>query len=143
MTALTPCCVKGCDRPSGRTIRDGGMCHTHYSQQLRIRGPLGRTSLRERLLSRLVIDPDSDCVLWTGQRVRGYGRISVNSRTAPVHRVMYELFAGPVPEGLTLDHLCRVRNCANVAHLEPVTLAENIRRAQRLRKSKGVRSVGK
>ena len=36
---------------------------------------------------------------------------------------------GPIPEGLTLDHLCRVRACVNPAHLEPVTLRENTLRS--------------
>lgn len=46
-----------------------------------------------------------------------------------VHRVVYEILVGPIPEGLELDHLCRVRNCYNPAHLEPVTHAENMRRS--------------
>lgn len=80
----------------------------------------GRT-LRERLLSRLIIDP-SGCVLWTGAITsHGYGQIRVDGRNERVHRVMYEMFAGPIPDGLQLDHLCRVRHCANVDHLELVT----------------------
>ncbi|MGH9151353.1 MAG: HNH endonuclease [Acidimicrobiales bacterium] len=39
------------------------------------------------------------------------------------------------PEGLTLDHLCRDRRCVNPAHLEPVTVAENLRRGHRARKA--------
>jgi hypothetical protein len=39
------------------------------------------------------------------------------------------LHVGPIPEGLTIDHLCRAIRCVNPAHLEPVTNAENIRRA--------------
>lgn len=35
---------------------------------------------------------------------------------------------GPIPEGLSLDHLCRVPLCVNPRHLEPVPLAENILR---------------
>jgi hypothetical protein len=46
-----------------------------------------------------------------------------------VHRVAYTDAVGPIPDGLTIDHLCRTRTCVNPAHLEPVSLAENIRRA--------------
>ncbi|MDQ1426633.1 MAG: hypothetical protein QOK39_109 [Acidimicrobiaceae bacterium] len=45
-----------------------------------------------------------------------------------VHRWSYEQLVGPIPDGLVLDHLCRVTACVNPAHLEPVTLAENFRR---------------
>ena len=44
------------------------------------------------------------------------------------HRIVYELIKGKIPEGLFIDHLCRVRNCVNPDHLEPVTHEENIRR---------------
>lgn len=44
------------------------------------------------------------------------------------HRVAYELVVGPIPDGLQLDHLCKVRKCVNPAHLEAVTCGENIRR---------------
>jgi hypothetical protein len=68
----------------------------------------------------------SGCLLWTGARdLGGYGYFEVEGKTRRVHRFMYEMFAGPIPEGLPLDHLCRVRHCANVAHLEPVTDREN------------------
>src|SRR5258708_2600668 len=87
-----------------------------------------RSTLRERLFSQLIIDP-SGCLLWTGStRAGGYGRIKIGGRYYAVHRLMYEMFAGPIPGGLQLDHLCRVRHCANVAHLEPVTGHINILR---------------
>lgn len=45
------------------------------------------------------------------------------------HRYAYELLVGPIPEGLHIDHLCRVRLCVNPAHLEAVTCHENNRRS--------------
>lgn len=45
-----------------------------------------------------------------------------------VHRYMYELLVGPIPEGLELDHLCRNVGCANPDHLEIVTRQENMSR---------------
>lgn len=69
------------------------------------------------------------CWLWTGHTVDGYGRIRLGTRErdphAYAHRVAYEFLVGPVPAGLQLDHLCRVRHCVNPDHLEPVTNREN------------------
>jgi len=95
-----------------------------------------KTSLRERLLSQLIIDldaprtvDDAPCWLWTGfHNEYGYGRINIQRRLHLVHRVTFEIFAGLVPDGLELDHLCRVRLCANPAHLEPVTRRINVLR---------------
>ena len=46
------------------------------------------------------------------------------------HRWSYQHHIGPVPEGLVLDHLCRVRHCVNPDHLEPVTSRENTLRGE-------------
>ncbi len=61
---------------------------------------------------------------------RGYGQLWNRKAGQPVraHRFYYELLVGPIPVGLDLDHLCRVKRCVNPDHLEPVTRAENIRR---------------
>jgi hypothetical protein len=72
---------------------------------------------------------DTDCWLWKGgTNSRGYGRCRWNGRMQPAHRAFYERAGGTVPEGLQLDHLCRVPRCVNPGHLEPVTGVENVRR---------------
>ena len=56
---------------------------------------------------------------------KGYGTI----RGLCAHRFFYEHMVGPIPDGLTIDHLCRNRACVNPAHLEPVTQrVNNLRR---------------
>lgn len=71
------------------------------------------------------------CWLVTGcDNGLGYGLIYSEGRSVVTHRVMWEHLRGPIPEGLELDHLCRNTNCCNPDHLEPVTHAENLRRAK-------------
>ena len=53
-------------------------------------------------------------------------------KTTYAHRAVYDYLVGPIPAGLTIDHLCRVRNCVNPAHLEPCTIRENILRSDGL-----------
>ena len=88
--------------------------------------------LKERLFPRLIINPETGCLLWTGAiSGGGYGYISMPGRKLlRVHRVMYELFVGPIPDGMVLDHLCRVRRCASPAHLEAVTHRTNTLRGE-------------
>lgn len=73
------------------------------------------------------------CWLWTRSTRRGYGRARAprGVGTEAAHRIAWMMLVGPIPEGLELDHLCRVRACVNPAHLEPVTHAENLRRGIR------------
>ncbi len=66
------------------------------------------------------------CWLWTGRLHRnGYGAFWDGKRLALAHRVAHELFVGPIPAGLTIDHLCRNPSCVNPTHLEPVTQRVN------------------
>lgn len=83
----------------------------------------------ERFWARVDKDGPGGCWLWTGHRTSGgYGGVALSGRSLRAHRVAYELLVGPIPEGLQLDHLCRVRLCVNPDHLEPVTQTENVRR---------------
>jgi HNH endonuclease len=74
------------------------------------------------------INKTSTCWLWTGYIAKnGYG-ILKHGKPLLAHRVSYAVYKGPIPEGLSLDHLCRVRHCVNPDHLEPVSTRENVAR---------------
>lgn len=75
--------------------------------------------------------PGSGCWIWTGSKGEdGYGSVRYRRKVWRAHRAAYTILVGPIPFGLELDHLCRVRACVNPSHLEPVTGEENIRRFQ-------------
>ena len=71
---------------------------------------------------------DSGCIEWIASHNGvGYGTLSIdrNGRKVLAHRFSYEWHRGPIPDGLTIDHLCRNTLCVNPAHLEAVTKREN------------------
>lgn len=110
----------------------------HYKRWWRNGDPVGLRNfsgvpIGERILAS-VCKNDDGCWVWTGPKVRrgGYGALAVKGRTAVAHRLAYEEFVGPIPEGLQLDHLCRVTLCCNPEHLEPVTPRENSLRSESL-----------
>lgn len=89
-------------------------------------------SVLERFWAKVERVESSECWLWLAcQDGKGYGLFWVG-RYVRAHRFAYELLVGPIPEGLQLDHLCRVRHCVNPAHLEPVTNRENVLRGEGL-----------
>lgn len=86
--------------------------------------------LTERIFSRCAVD-EKGCWLWPGAtNDKGYGQIKDGGVTLYTHIVTHEEKYGPVPEGLELDHLCRVRRCANPDHTEAVTRLVNVQRGE-------------
>ena|SRR5581483_7110375 len=94
--------------------------------QTRIRRPFEATpETIERFWAQVDKNGPNGCWLWTGALDRcGYSAFF--SRGARIgHRVAWQLTNGPIPDGMCLDHLCRVRACVNPDHLQPVSAKEN------------------
>lgn len=70
-------------------------------------------------------DQSGDCWLWAGQLDNyGYG---IRGRQGKAHRLAYEIFVGPIPDGHEIHHTCDVKSCVNPEHLEAITRAEHAR----------------
>ncbi|HKF38799.1 MAG TPA: HNH endonuclease signature motif containing protein [Ktedonobacteraceae bacterium] len=81
-----------------------------------------------RFQSRIIKDTN-ECWIWQGKiAANGRAIFKVNGRSVYVHKWAYEHYKGPTPEGLVLDHLCKIPACVNPDHLEAVTQLENNRR---------------
>lgn len=127
-------CECGCGektRLAPQTAREKGWVR---GEHLRFRlGHVARTKQRPPLA-----EPDykiEDCGYETPCWIRvgapnnkGYGKVTIAGKVQYAHRAMYEQEIGLIPEGLTLDHLCRQTMCMRPSHLEPVSFAENLRR---------------
>ena len=69
---------------------------------------------------------ESGCWIFNKYVTRyGYGRICHEH----AHRYFYKIYKGKIPEGLTIDHLCKNKLCVNPEHLEVVSIKENKQRA--------------
>ena len=124
MNAIRPCSIEGC--PGGEQIRRG-LCRAHYQRLMRS----GELTIlpciapSERLAAGLVQMPNG-CLEWTGvAHKRGYGRITINSKSVQTHRLAWELANGPIPDGMFICHTCDNPPCCNPDHLWPGTNAEN------------------
>jgi hypothetical protein len=125
------CAVAGCESPV--LVKKRMLCRRHYRRWQRHGDPTaGRIGEGAPLIDRFqqfAVRMPSGCIDWVGARSRGgYGHLKVAGKTLKAHRVAYELFVGPIPEGMEIDHRCRNKYCVNTAHLEAVTRSENVRR---------------
>jgi hypothetical protein len=129
-------CQCGCGRSTKLATQSCSRTGTKTGQPRKF---LRGHNRRKRL--RYVVAPTgfkTDCWLWQLAKTSdGYGMVRIApGKMALAHRVYCEQHVGPIPDGLELDHLCRVRACVNPDHLEPVTRAENARRGTRTKLTK-------
>lgn len=132
----------GMGRPAARVAAELGISRERVRQlwlaetglpipRLPARQPVEPGSRQaRRFWSRVRVDP-SGCWIWTGARYpNGYGSSRENGKSGGyAHRVAYTAVKGPIPTGLTIDHICRVKACVNPDHLEAVTQRENTLRS--------------
>jgi hypothetical protein len=79
------------------------------------------------------VEKTEGCWIWKGGLfINGYGRFYPTGGHHPqnvrAHRYAYQLFNGPIPEGLQIDHLCRNRRCVKPSQMEAVTQKTNLLR---------------
>lgn len=79
----------------------------------------------EKMVDKFIPVTESGCWIWLASGDGRYGQVQWNGKWRKAHRVAYEVFKGCIPQGLVLDHLCRVTCCVNPDHLEAVTIKEN------------------
>jgi hypothetical protein len=102
---------------------------------------VARKALKERFTAKVKGHEQNECWIWTGAKVkRGYGLISVNGKPKRAMRVAYELYQGPIPKDLVLDHFlypgtCVGPSCCNPQHLMPTTRSANAARNSWARKT--------
>jgi hypothetical protein len=84
-----------------------------------------------RLWSKVRVTSDAGaCWLWRGQvGTSGYGQLKMGGKMVSAHRLAVELTAGPIPDGLVVQHRCDVKRCVNPNHLIVGTQADNMRDA--------------
>lgn len=89
---------------------------------------MAKRTLRERFESKIARS-EGGCWEWTAARFQsGYGAIRIEGQTRLAHRISHELYIGPIPEGLGIDHLCKNRGCVRPSHIEAVPQRVNLAR---------------
>lgn len=124
-SGLCQCGCGGITAIATESSRRRGNLRGHHVRFL----PHHHTRLQKRTDPMYVVDPETGCWNWQwAQSPRGYGLKWVGRSGMMAHRWMYLQVKGSIPDGLTLDHLCKNKLCVNPDHLEPVTTQENTRR---------------
>lgn len=140
------CSVEGCENPAACR----GFCNSHYARKRRtgelgLLGPKPQPDPFLRFWTYVNVRGPGECWPWRSTITHeGYGVFALTGGQAKAHRMVYELVFGPIPDGMTIDHVCHTndptcllkhecphRRCCNPTHLEPVPPEENVRRGHR------------
>jgi len=82
----------------------------------------------DRFRSTCIVRPGTRCWMWSSDKDRkGYGRVYVENRRMPAHRVSWEIFCGAIPTGLSVLHKCDSPACVNPEHLYLGTQKDNVK----------------
>jgi len=118
------------------------MCASHHGRLIRT----GVATRREAILLRLPTGAVGECWLWEGRANKdNYGIMRARGASSSLaHRLAYEILVGPIPDGMTLDHMCHRaercpggktcphRLCCNPAHLKIAAVGPNALRGNSL-----------